>query len=56
MQEFLEILAERGAPSSDIVLYGPRGNGKTALLLWASLEAAGLGIDVLRFPGAAAPS
>ncbi len=56
IREQLEILAERDAPSSDIVLYGPRGNGKTALLLWARREAEGLGVDVLRFSGAETPS
>lgn len=30
----LDLLKRRKPPPSEIVLYGPRGNGKTALLLW----------------------
>ena len=56
IRKFLDVLAERDAPASDIILYGPRGNGKTALLLWARREAEALGIDVLRFSGATVPS
>lgn len=32
-------LSKRTAPDSDVVLYGPRGNGKTALLKWVATEA-----------------
>ena len=32
LQVFLDGLLEREAPSSDVVLFGPRGNGKTVLL------------------------
>lgn len=35
----LAALSKRMAPDSDVVLYGPRGNGKTALLKWAATEA-----------------
>ena len=56
IKTFLGILAEHEAPGSDMILYGPRGNGKTALLLWARREAEALGIDVLRFSGATVPS
>ena len=40
---------DRGeAPPSGVVLYGPRGNGKTALLAWVEKEAADFpGLDVL---------
>ena len=51
VRRFLKVLARRDAPTSEIILYGPRGNGKTALLLWARHEAQSLGIDVLRFSG-----
>lgn len=56
IQDFLEDLAQRAAPPSDIVLYGPRGNGKTALLLWARKQAKSLGIDVVRFSGKVVPT
>ena len=56
IRRFLEVLARRGAPASDIAVYGPRGNGKTALLLWTRREAQALGIDVLRFSGAVVPT
>ncbi len=51
IREFLEVLAVREAPASDIILHGPRGNGKTALLLWARSQAEALGIDVQHFSG-----
>ncbi len=40
---------DRGEPTpSEIILYGPRGNGKTALLLWMEKEASSVpGVDVL---------
>ena len=56
IQDFLEDLAQRAAPPSDIVLYGPRGNGKTALLLWARNQARSLGIDAVRFSGKVVPT
>ena len=41
-------------PPREIVLYGPRGNGKTALLVWLEKEAAtDSGLDVLRLTPAA---
>lgn len=52
--EHLDVVAGQGAPPADIVIYGPRGNGKTALLLWARREAEARGIDVLRIPGVVA--
>ena len=45
------------APSREIVLHGPRGNGKTALLTWLQREAAAYpGVDVLRLTPAAVPT
>ena len=41
-------LERRQPPPSELVLYGPRGNGKTVLLVWAWKEAAAFaGVDVL---------
>ena len=43
-------------PSRDLVLHGPRGNGKTALLVWLQQEAAAYpGIDVLSLTPAGMP-
>ena len=41
---------DRGeAPPSEIILYGPRGNGKTALLNWMEKEVSSVaGVDVLK--------
>ena len=45
------------APPREIVLHGPRGNGKTALLVWLQREAAKCpGVDVLRLTPASIPS
>ena len=45
------------APPREIVLHGPRGNGKTALLVWLQQEAAAYpGVDVLRLTPAAVPT
>ena len=43
-------LLERGEPPpSEIILYGPRGNGKTALLVWMEQEASSVpGVDAIR--------
>ena len=46
IRQFLESIAERVAPASDIILYGPRGNGKTALIEWSRREARTLKIPV----------
>ena len=50
-------LQDRVAPSREVVLHGPRGNGKTALLVWLQQEAAAYpGVDVLRLTPAAVPT
>ena len=36
---FLDCLRTGAAPSRDLILYGPRGNGKTTLLSWLQEEA-----------------
>ena len=49
-------LADGLAPAREVVLHGPRGNGKTALLVWLEREAASHpGVDVLRLTPAAVP-
>lgn len=43
------------APPSEIPIYGPRGNGKTALLIWLREEAApGFDLDLLLLARSAA--
>ena len=45
------------APPREIVLHGPRDNGKTALLVWLQQEAPRYpGVDVLRLTPADVPS
>ena len=45
------------APPRELVLHGPRGNGKTALLVWLQQEAAVYpGIDVIRLTPASIPA
>ena len=45
------------APPREIMLHGPRGNGKTALLAWLQREATGYpGVDVLRLTPAGIPT
>lgn len=39
VRDFLDALARREPYASGIVVYGPRGNGKTALQVWARREA-----------------
>lgn len=43
---FLRAIQAGRSPGRDLVLYGPRGNGKTAMLVWMESEAKALGIDV----------
>ena len=45
------------APPREIVLHGPRGNGKTALLVWLQQEAAAYpGVEVLRLTPSSIPT
>lgn len=51
---FLSRLRRGRPPPREIIFYGPRGNGKTALLVWLQKEAApSPGIDVIRISPAA---
>lgn len=48
-RRLLTDLEERRPPPREVVLYGPRGNGKTTLLAWVEREAApGSRVEVLR--------
>ena len=52
---FLGELRNGRPPPREIVFYGPRGNGKTALLVWLQEEAvSSFGLDVVRLTPAAA--
>ncbi len=51
IREFLDVLTKRDSPASDIVLYGPRGNGKTVLLEWSQREATTLNLTVADLQG-----
>lgn len=53
-QDQLDGLSHKIAPESSIVLYGPRGNGKTALLRWAEREARSRGIRTIWLAGQSA--
>lgn len=45
----LDGLERRAPPPTEVVLYGPRGNGKTALLAWLQRETASRrGVEVVR--------
>ncbi len=46
---FVARLRERRPPPSDLILYGPRGNGKTVLLRWLEQEV--IGRNENRAPG-----
>ena len=51
---FVSRLRHGRPPPREIIFYGPRGNGKTALLVWLQHEAASFpGVDVLRLVPAA---
>ena len=45
--DFLNRVQAGTSPESDLVLYGPRGTGKTAMLLWLAAEARQRNIDVV---------
>ena len=48
-RSLLAMLDRGEAPPSEVILYGPRGNGKTALLVWIQEVAApSYAVDVLR--------
>ena len=47
--ELLEQLADREPPGRDTILYGPRGNGETALLKWAVRDARARRFGTLKF-------
>ncbi len=51
IRDSLRTVAKPDAPASDIILYGPRGNGKTALLEWSRREAVQLEIQVAYLQG-----
>ena len=51
---FMRRLRHGRPPPREIIFYGPRGNGKTALLVWLQREAASFpGVDVIRLVPAA---
>ena len=52
VRDFLSLLAAQTPTDSDLILFGPRGNGKTVLLEWALREAEQEGIGTIDFYGA----
>ena len=52
LERLLARLSQKRAPASDVILTGPRGNGKTALLKWALRHARTRKIDEVDFLGA----
>lgn len=54
---FLDRLRQGGAPPRDLILYGPRGNGKTTLLSWLHEAARERdAVDVIHLTPAAVPT
>ena len=51
----LELLQAGGAPPNEVLLYGPRGNGKTVLLSWLEQEARDAGVRTIRLVPSAIP-
>ena len=51
-RDFLNRIQAGTSPESDLVLYGPRGTGKTAMLLWLAAEARQRNIDVVAIESA----
>ena len=45
----LDWLESHTAPGGDVIVYGPRGNGKTVLMGWALKEARARGIEAINF-------
>lgn len=52
IEENLDLLEHGIAPPSALIFFGPRGNGKTALLNWTMQRARDHGIKVIDFPTA----
>lgn len=52
LERLLARLSQKRAPASDVILTGPRENGKTALLKWALRHARARKIDEVDFLGA----
>ena len=48
LRSLLVHVAGGEAPPSEVILYGPRGNGKTVLLGWVQAEGPAASVDVLR--------
>ena len=54
---FLDRLGQGAAPPRDLILYGPRGNGKTTLLSWLhEIARARDSVDVIHLTPAAVPT
>lgn len=51
-RHFLNRIQARTGPESELILYGSRGTGKTAMLLWLEAEARQRGIDVVALASA----
>ena len=49
IRNHLDRLQNNAAPGSDVIIYGPRGNGKTALLEWTLREAEARRIGTIDF-------
>lgn len=56
-RELLSELASASAPETQVVVCGPRGNGKTALLAWLETEAsAGSAVEALQITPSEIPT
>ena len=53
---FLDQLRQGKAPPRELILYGPRGNGKTTLLTWLQQTAAAHPVDVINLSPAMIPT
>ena len=47
LSQILDLMESGEPPAADLILYGPRGNGKTCLLTWTATEAKRRKFDVL---------
>ena len=52
VRDFLKRIQAGTNPESDLLLYGPRGTGKTAMLLWLAAEARQQSVDVVALASA----